>query len=103
MYVLVRKDLTPPQQAVQACHAVIELTKRGKLNLTEHPHLVLCGVRDEPRLIREMERLQAAGVSLTPFYEPDRGSELTAVAAGPIEGAGRRIFRRYQLIKEKTP
>ena len=101
VYVLVRKDLSLPQQAVQSCHAAIEATRLFITSQHSHPHLVLCGVRDESVLRREASRLEFDGVRFASFYEPDRGNELTAIATEPIVGEGRHCFRRYNLLDEE--
>jgi hypothetical protein len=100
LYVLVRRDLSVPQQAVQAIHAAIEAARRFLPKEAVHPHLVLCGVPDEPTLVREAERLEAFGIPIAKFHEPDRGNELTAIATAPLKGEDRRPMRRYKLLTE---
>jgi hypothetical protein len=101
LYVLVRKDLSRPQQAVQACHAAIEATRKFLSAGDAHPHLVLCGVSDETTLEREQGRLEAYGVRTVSFREPDRNNELTAVATEPLTGEAQRRTRRYELLEDE--
>ena len=102
MYVLVRKDLSPSQIAVQAIHAAIELARSHLSPDEEHPHLVLCGVKSELQLFNALQRLQKAGIPHKPFFEADRDDELTAVAAGPVSGEDRQHFRRYNLLQDSV-
>lgn len=96
---MVRKDLSVPQQAVQAIHAAIECVRTIAPDI-EHPHIVLCSVRDETKLKTELERLIVLGFKCFPFVEPDLNGELTAFSVGPVtEEAERRHFRRYQILE----
>lgn len=101
MYVLVRRDLTPAQQAVQACHAVLEASKFLKSD-EEHPHLVLCGVKTEAALFKAIEKLNEQGIKCQWFIEPDIGNQVTALATEPVYGDTRRVFRNYQILKPET-
>lgn len=97
MYIFVRKDLTPPQQAVQASHAAIESTKRWPYN-GDHPHLVVLGVKSEESLQNALDKVQACGILTAPFYE--NNGELTAFATRPIiKDEERRFLKRYQLLR----
>lgn len=94
-----RTDLTSAQTAVQAIHAAIEAARCFSPD-QEHPHLVLCGVPDEATLIREYNQLDEAGLPCFPFFEADRGDELTAVSIGPLrEPSARRRLSHYTLWK----
>lgn len=93
-----RQDLSSAQQAVQACHAVVEATREFLTPGMAHPYMVLCGVKNEAELAREWERLKAYGVRVAAFHEPDRNGELTAVATEPLSGEARRPMRRYKLL-----
>lgn len=95
---LVRQDLPPAQQTVQSCHAAIEAVRSLFPPDLPHPHLIICGVRDEPALWDRMARLQRHGVRLRAFFEPDRGGELTALATEPVFGPTRRLFRNLRLL-----
>src|SRR4051812_17716371 len=106
MYVLVRTDLPGSQVTVQAAHAVIEATKHYTFPADSrcssefiHPHLIICGVENEEKLLTEHERLAKIGVKTRVFYEEDRGGEATALASEIVFGGNRRHFRKYQLIK----
>jgi peptidyl-tRNA hydrolase len=101
--VLVRKDLSPSQQAVQAAHAAIEVARKHISSDEEHPHLVIAGVSSEVHLQNAYSRLKAHGVTVEPFYEADIGDELTAIASAPISGKDRHHFRRFNLINLAEP
>ena len=102
MYVLVRRDLSHPQQVVQACHASLEAARTFLPVSSEHPFVIVCGVRDEPRLFRCLDRLEAAGVRYRAFHEPDLEGQLTALATEPIYGSKRKVFQDYQLLTVKS-
>lgn len=98
MYILVRKDLSASQIVVQAAHAAIESTRYTSPADAEHPHLVVCGVKSEAELLKEVNRLDTFGISGKVFYEEDRNNEATAWASEIIYGEKRSFFRRYRLL-----
>lgn len=82
LYVLVRKDLSKSQQAVQAGHSVAQWV----LNDPASPNwgngtLVYLGVKDERDLHKWMEKLEKREKSFIKFKEPDIGNQLTAIAS----------------------
>lgn len=95
---ITRRDLPFPHNAVQAIHAALESAYKGPTP-SEHPHLVLCEVADEPSLYRELQRLERRGAQMYPFHEPDRDDELTSISSGVI--TDRRPFRHLKLLKER--
>lgn len=97
VYVVVRTDLTPSQAAVQACHAVLEAGRSSLLEAVQHPHLVLCGVRNESALAKSLNRIKDAGIACQEFKEPDIGNQLTAFATKPVSGDSRRLFKSFKL------
>lgn len=100
VYVITRKDLPYPHNAVQACHAAIEAAAQFyNPSQDEHPHLVLCEVQDENRLHKAALDLQAKGVQVLTWKEPDRNHELTAIATEPLKGSKRLAVKRFQVIK----
>jgi hypothetical protein len=101
VYVLVRKDLPPAQQVVQSCHAVAEAARSFLPAGQEHPHIIVCQVRDEPALRQSLHRLQTHGVRFRAFLEPDLGNELTALATEPVFDGTRRLFRRFPLLRPR--
>jgi hypothetical protein len=99
----VREDLSPPQQAVQSCHACIEATSAFALgNLADHPSVIICGVRDEQQLHKVRRYLIDSGIRHVHFYETDLDDELTALATEPVHGDRRRLFRKFQLLRTKV-
>lgn len=111
LYVVVRNDLPPGLQMAQAGHALRQFTHRhpaedrawfyGDAQAPEEPcgpnNLIICQVPGE----RELQRLVLAadGVcSVAPFYEPDRGGELTASAFG--RGASRLCGALPRALRE---
>ncbi len=80
---------------MQACHA---LKAFGVENSSEESRwyeasntLVLLEVPDEKALAGLLEDARWKGIPASPFHEPDRGNELTAIALGP---SGKRLCRR---------
>jgi hypothetical protein len=99
VYVFVRRDLSFPQQVVQACHAAIEaatLLSPGD----DHPHLVVLGVKSELQLRNALRRLTQYGICCKPFYEDDLGNQLTSFATQPISGDSRQLFKNYQCLRD---
>ena len=80
LYCLVRKDLKPKYQAVQAGHAVAELILRGDTDGWDNGYLIYLGVENELSLKKWATRLDAKGIGYTQFNEPDIGNEITALA-----------------------
>jgi hypothetical protein len=99
--VFIRRDLSHPQQVVQASHACIEATKAFLDYQLEHPYLVVLGVKDEPCLQKCANRLSKAGIQHKVFIEPDRDNESTAIATCPVFGEQRAFFKNYQCLQER--
>ena len=98
MYVIVRQDLTPPQQAVQGIHAAFSVARQ--FSVPPHEYVVLCAVRNEQQLLRWQAKITQAGIAVCAFREPDLDNTLTAIATEPVCGEDRRLFRQLQLVKE---
>ena len=100
MYVLVRRDLTLEQQAVQACHAAFEAGFQfGRPVDTPSPNLVFLGVNDRKHLLEMQLRLKYADISAAVFTEEDDGVGETALATAPIVGRHRRYFCKLLMWK----
>jgi len=92
---LVRTDLPLGAQLAQAGHAAVLAGTR--FAPPEHAYLVVLGVPHQPALLDAVARLEAAGVRLAVFYEPDGGLGYTAACSAPVPAPLRRLFRRYAL------
>ena len=102
MYVFVREDLSNPQQAVQSCHACIEAATAFNFeSLPDHPSVIICGAKNESKLIQIRNYLSQNGIKFVHFNEADLNDELTALATEPICGLRRKLLRKFQLIKCK--
>ena len=99
MYIIVRDDLSPAQKAVQAGHASIEAARAFISKDDEHPSLILCTAKSEEQLQRAADNLEANGIQLKRFYEPDIGNQMTAFATKPLSGDERKLFKKFQLLK----
>lgn len=99
MYAITRKDLSTPQQAVQAGHAAIEATRAYLKTDDEHPSLILCSMKGEAQLRRAADDIENQGIRIKRFFEPDIGNQMTAFATEPLSGEQRKLFRKFQLIK----
>lgn len=88
LYILVDTKLSPPQRAVQACHAGIEFAK--KYPDWKHQSVVLLGVDGEMELLDKAAEFVFAGLPHATFIESYWDNRITAVA---VHGAD-------QLLKE---
>jgi hypothetical protein len=84
---------------VQASHAAFEAASLRTPEL-DHPHFVLLGFRNQQELERALRRVQSSGFQVCPFFEADRGDELTAFATQPIFEHQRSFFRRYNCLSD---
>lgn len=96
-YVIVRKDLSPAQKAVQSCHASIEAARAFHKPNDIHPSVIICEVKSEDKLKMVMNEINGM-VRYKAFQEPDIGNQYTALATEPVTGDTRKIFSRFQLI-----
>lgn len=98
LYLVVRADLHPGQQAVQACHAMREFA-------AEHPcvevdwyvnsnHLALLSTPNERALLELVRKATRKQLKHSVFREPDRQGELTAIA---LEPRAKPLLRKLPL------
>jgi hypothetical protein len=64
----------------------------------EHPHVIVCGLPDDPALKRSLDHLAQIGIRWRAFVEPDLDDQLTAVATEPVPKPLKRFFRKYRLL-----
>ena len=99
-FVMVRSDLTLPQQICQSAHAAYE----AALHLTEPTndihHIVVCQIPSESRLLKAQYNIEQKGIRTVLFREPDLGNQATALATEPIAASDRRKLSKYQLWEE---
>lgn len=80
MYVLVRKDLTKAQQAVQGGHALAQFLLNHSSHW-ENGTLIYLGVKGERQLMNWIRKLDRKQVDVAVWREPDKDNEITAIAA----------------------
>jgi hypothetical protein len=94
LYVLVRKDLSVSQQAVQAGHAVAEYLLHGPRTNWKNGTLVYLGVRNKIDLEYWTEKFDRKNIEWVGFREPDMADELTAVSVIGND----RVFNKLDLL-----
>ena len=98
LYLVVRSDLSPGQQAIQACHALREFSEHHPVAdqswYAKSKTLVMLSVPDEDRLVSLQADAKGLEVSCAGFREPDLDDTLTAIALGPD---ARRLCRGLPL------
>lgn len=101
IYSFVREDLSTPQRAVQLGHALY-LVGKNFPHYDDSPFLIVFGCKTEKSLKNTLDNLREQGIMVVEFREPDLNNELTAVATAvmPRTDENRKIFRKYQLLKE---
>lgn len=101
VYVMVRQDLSPEQQLVQASHAALEAGFRFPAPGKNTAHLVMLAAAGEGALLSAARRLEDAGIAHHVFFEPDAGVGYSAWATKPLKGAERKALRRYPLYRAR--
>lgn len=79
LYVVVRTDLPPIHQAVQAGHGVAQFLIDNRNTAWNNGTLVYLQARDEEDLMILLSELKVKGLELSSFAEPDRGNKVTTV------------------------
>jgi hypothetical protein len=93
LYVIVRKDLSTSQQAVQAGHAVAAFLLHGP-HLWKNETLIYLGAKDYSHIQRIIIRLILDEVNFIAFKEPDLNNEVTAIASE----VDCELFNRLKLL-----
>jgi len=98
LYLVVRSDLSPGQQAVQACHALREFVEHypdtDRKWFDESNTLVLLEASDEKALLKLLKKAVRRRISCVEFREPDFDNAVTALAIAP---SGHHLCKRLQL------
>ncbi len=90
---LVRGDLPPPAQAVQAGHALAQYMLDHP-NIWKNEYLIYLKVKDERDLKMWMWKLDMSHIPYSTFYEPDLENSLTAISS--ISDG--KIFKKLKLL-----
>lgn len=80
MFVIVRKDLTTSQQAVQAGHALAEYLMHGPFSRWQNGTLIYLGVKGLKQLKNIKHKFEMENIPHKEFREPDLNDEITAIA-----------------------
>ncbi len=94
LYVIVRKDLTHSQRAVQAGHALAEYLLHSPNFRWKNETLIYLGVKGLKQLENLKRKLELQGIIHVEFREPDLNDEVTAIASDQEC----RIFERMNLL-----
>lgn len=94
LYVLIRKDLSKSQQAVQGGHAVAKYVLRDQGLRWVNGTLVYLAVKNEDDLRHWEKKLKERGRMYVTFREPDIGYQRTALATV----AGGELFLNERLL-----
>lgn len=79
LFVIVRKDLTPSQRAVQAGHALAEALLHGKFSSWRNETLIYLGVKGLIQLENLKMKFEFEKIPYVEFREPDLNNEITAI------------------------
>jgi hypothetical protein len=93
-YVIVRKDLSNSQMAVQASHAVAEAMKYDN----SHGSIILLGVETEEELLESYGYLKECGVKVFEFREPFYDNSLTAICTESLTNDRRHFLKEFRLL-----
>ena len=103
---VVRGDLQPSYQAVQAAHAGIQFQHEYPEIAREWhdkaKYLVHLYARDEQHLKDLIFKAECRNIKHSIFREPDIGNEITAVAFEPSREAGKLLSNLPLALREKS-
>ncbi|MHA1701441.1 MAG: peptidyl-tRNA hydrolase [Promethearchaeota archaeon] len=91
---IIRKDLSIPQMAVQAGHALAAYLLHSHLSRWQNETLIYLGVKNLNQLEKLKYKLEIEDINYVEFREPDLNNEVTAIASD-IEC---KYFERLNLI-----
>ena len=94
LYVIVRKDLSVSQRAVQAGHVVAQFCLYGPFSRWTNGTLIYLGIKNLEELEKLMNQLRNNNNKYTEFREPDIGNEVTAIATDQHY----ELFERMRLL-----
>ena len=96
VYVLVREDILPHHQAIQAMHAA--MLSASSYGLSGEERLVVLSVKNKDDLLKWSEVLRFEKIDYEMFFEPDHEYHFTAIATRPIPLT--KIFKKLKLWNE---
>jgi peptidyl-tRNA hydrolase len=94
MFVIVRKDLSTSQQAVQAGHALAEYLMHGPFSRWSNGTLIYLGVKGLKQLENIKHKFEMEGIPYIEFREPDLNNETTAITTD----RNNHIIERLNLL-----
>jgi len=102
VYVIIRRDISIEQQAVQISHASLEAGRA--LYAADEPiaSVILLQVPDKAGLLAAAARLKRYDIAFELFFEPDFGMGESALATRPVRGKERHLFKAWELYRH-TP
>ena len=99
VYVIIRRDISIEQQAVQIGHAALEAGRA--LYAADEPiaSLIVLEVPDKTGLLAAADRLKRYDIAFELFFEPDFGMGESALATRPVRGKERYLFKAWGLYR----
>lgn len=94
MFVIVRKDLTKIQQAVQAGHALAEYILKGPSTSWTNGTLIYLGVKGLNQLENLKRKFDQEEIPYMEFREPDLNNEITSISTD----MDNRFIRKLNLL-----
>ena len=94
LFVIVRKDLSTSQRAVQAGHALAAYLLHSPNFRWKNEILIYLGVKGLTQLLNLKRKLDLRGINYVEFHEPDLNNEITAIASDEEN----KIFERINLL-----
>lgn len=80
LWIIVRKDLSTSQQAVQAGHALAEYLLHGHFSRWNNGTLIYLGVKGLAQIENLKRKFEVEDIPYIEFREPDLRNETTAIA-----------------------
>jgi len=99
MYIFIRADIDPTYQIIQTGHALFEHAIKLDKKPEQISSFCLLQAKDEKDLLKISSELEMKDINFTIFNEPDYDTGYTAIAAGPIYGKDRKMFKKFKYFK----